>query len=217
MNKFIIFYAGSASIEIVGYMLDSKICKLTDKFYFFDKKISLENKKFFKKKLKNPIFIKKSSEIKKLNTKNCVIATGDIELRKKACDFIKKLKLNSLKVIHPSSIISKDCKIHDGVIVAPFVSLAPCSIIGKNSFLNSYLSIGHHSIIGVGNILCPYSTINGNSRIGNFNYFGTGSVINSNVEIKNLCKVSSNSVVRSNMKSNFLAHGNPAKIVKIYS
>ena len=47
MNKFIILYAGSASMEIIGYMLDSKICSLADKFYFFDKNISKENKKFF--------------------------------------------------------------------------------------------------------------------------------------------------------------------------
>ena len=216
MNKFIIFYGGSASIEVINYMFDAKICKYEDEFYFFDKQMSEKNKMFFKKKLKNILFVNELSKIKKIKTKNCIITSGNNNLRKKACEIIKKLKLKPIKVIHPTSYVSKDCKISDGVIIAPFVSVAPCSVIGKNTFLNSYSSLGHHSKIGEGNILCPYSTINGNSIVGNFNYFGSGSIINSNIIVKNNSKISSNSVLRSNMDSNSLAHGNPAKITKLY-
>ena len=216
MNKFIIFYGGGASIEVVNYMFDAKISKKNDIFYFLDKSIPGVNKKYFKKNLKNVFFLKKIVDLKKTGTKNCIIATGNIDLRQEASKIIKKYKLKPIKIIHPSSYISKDSFISDGVIIAPFVTVAPFSKIGKNCFLNSYSSLGHHSTLGEGNILCPYSTVNGNTVVGKFNYFGTGSVVNSKIKINNKSKISSNSVLRSNMKSNSLAHGNPAKIIKMF-
>lgn len=216
MNKFIIFYGGAASIEIINYMFDAKISSKDDIFYFFDKSMNKQNKKYFKDKIKNIKFLNRISELKKTNTKKCIISTGSINLRQKACSIIKKLKLKPIKVIHPKSYVSNDAIISEGVIIAPFVTVAPFSKIGKNSFLNSYSSLGHHSKLGEGNILCPYSTINGNSSVGKFNYFGTGSVVNSKIKIANSSKLSSNSVLRSNMGSFSLAHGNPAKTIKIY-
>ena len=216
MNKFIIFYTGPASIEITNYMLEANVANLNDYFYFFDQHISKQIKKFYKNKFMNCFFTNKISDLKKTKIKDCVIATGNIELRKKAHILINKLKLKSQTIIHPKSYIASNCIISNGCFVAPFVSVAPFSKIGKNNFLNSYSSVGHHSKLGVANVLCPYSTINGGSAVGNYNYFGTGSIVNSNVKIKNNSKLSSGSVLKTNMKSFSFAHGNPAKINKIY-
>ena len=57
---------------------------------------------------------------------------------------------------------------------------------------------------------------NGNCKIGNNNFFGSGSVINPTISIGNYNKVSSNSVLQKKMSHKSLAHGNPAKIVKIF-
>jgi UDP-3-O-[3-hydroxymyristoyl] glucosamine N-acyltransferase len=216
MNKFIIFYTGAASIEITNYMLEAKVASLNDYFYFFDQHSSKQIKKFYRKKFKNCFFLNKISDLKKTRIKDCVIATGNIELRKKAHILINKLKLKSQTIIHPKSYIASNSTISLGCIVAPFVSVAPFSKIGKNNFLNSYSSVGHHSKLGLANVLCPYSTINGGSSIGNYNYLGTGSVVSPKIKIKNNSKLSSGSVLKTNMKSFSFAHGNPAKINKIY-
>tara|TARA_B110000971_G_C20020574_1_gene506121 strand:+ start:1289 stop:1930 length:642 start_codon:yes stop_codon:yes gene_type:complete len=213
MNNFLLFYGGDTCLEIISYLEDIEVINNNDAFHIIDIK---PNKKRFSKITQQVIFYKKIEDLKIGFFKGIYITSGFPNLREHAYQKLKKKKLIPNILIHPKSYIAKHSTIGQGSIMAPFSLISPHSKIGKNCFINSFSSIGHHSQIGDSNVFCPYSVANGNCKIGNNNFFGSGSVINPTISIGNYNKVSSNSVLQKKMSHKSLAHGNPAKIIKIF-
>ena len=216
MNKILIFYGGDAAIEIISYIFDANLSDGNDEFIIFDEFLSKHKFNLFKKNLKKISLINKLSYFKNIKVNKTFIASGIPKLRNAAYKVLKKNGFKLSTLIHPTSYVSKTATISEGSILAPFTLVAPYAFVGKNCFLNSYSSVGHHSKIGNSNVLSPYSTINGNCKIGNNNLLGTGTIINPGINMKNNCKISSSTVLRKNISSNFLVHGNPVIIRKIY-
>ncbi len=214
MNNFLLFYGGDTCLEIISYLEDMEAINKNDTFHIIDIK---PNKKRFSKITQQVIFYKKIEHLKVSTFKGIYITSGFPNLRDLAYQNLKQNKLIPNILIHPKSHIGKHSVIGHGSILGPFSLISPHSKIGKNCFINSFSSIGHHSQIGNSNVFCPYSVANGNCKIGNNNFFGSGSVINPKVSIGNYNKISSNSVLQKKINNGNFAHGNPAKIVKIFS
>jgi len=213
MNNFLFFYGGDTCLEIISYLDDMKSISDSDIFHIVDIK---PNRKRFSKITQQVIFYKKIEDLKIQTFKGIYITSGFPEKRERAYQKIKEKKLIPSILIHPKSHVSNCSKIGNGSILAPFSLISPYSKIGRNCFINSFASIGHHSLIGNSNVFCPYSVTNGNCKIGNNNFFGTGSVVNPAISIGSHNKISSNSVLQKKLNNKSLAHGNPAKIVKIF-
>jgi len=213
MNNLLFFYGGNTCLEIISYLEDMNLLSHKDILHILDIKPNL--KRFANVKQKK-IFYKKITNLKINNFKYIYITSGFPNLREKAFLELKKKKILPSILVHPKAYIGKHCSVGEGTIVAPFSLIAPYSKIGNNCFINSFASIGHHSNIGYSNVFCPYAVTGGNCKIGNNNFFGTGSIITPNTSIGNLNKISANSVLRNKLKNKFIAHGNPAKMFKIF-
>jgi UDP-N-acetylglucosamine acyltransferase len=53
--------------------------------------------------------------------------------------------------IHPSSLVDKNAKLHESVIVGPFCIVGPNVEIGANTVLFSHVVVDGHTVIGEGN------------------------------------------------------------------
>jgi acetyltransferase-like isoleucine patch superfamily enzyme len=213
MNNILFFYGGNTCLEIISYLEDMQLLNYKDSFHIIDTNPNI--KRFAKIKQKK-IFYKKIQNLKTNNFKGIYITSGFPNLREKAFIELKKKKLKPSILIHPKSHIGRHCSIGKGTIIAPFSLISPHSKIGNNCFINTFASIGHHCHIGNSNVFCPYSVTGGNCRVGNNNFFGTGAILNPNTSVGNLNKISANSVLRTKLKNKFIAHGNPAKIGRIF-
>jgi UDP-N-acetylglucosamine acyltransferase len=61
--------------------------------------------------------------------------------------------------VHPSSVISKDAQLADGVVIGPFCLVEANSRIGARTLLRSHVVIGPHTEIGADNDIYPHATL----------------------------------------------------------
>lgn len=212
-NNLIIIGAGSFAFELLNY-----ICEIFEPSYL--KKIfflgEVKKKNEFNKIYNKCFFIKKIPKYLNKNNTNFIIAHGNENLRSKYLKkYIKKFRL--IKLIHPSAYVSPSAKILEGAIVGPKTILSPGCIIKKNVLLNSGSQIGHHAIIGESSIISTGAIINGKVKIGSECFVGSNSTVMQNLKINNFSKVTANSALYTNLKSKHIAHGNPAKQLKLNS
>tara|TARA_B100001093_G_C26735917_1_gene974441 strand:- start:228 stop:869 length:642 start_codon:yes stop_codon:yes gene_type:complete len=202
---------GGLGLETLSFFLEDKK-KYNFKIFIVGLKIS--NKSLFKKLYKNIFFISKASSLPKKNTKIC-ITIADPKKRKYFYDLLKN-KFDFFSIIHRSAYISTNSKIGKGVVIAPKTVISPFSEISPNVYLNSGSIIGHNTKVNSNTIINPNAFIGGNCIIGSSCYIGPSSVITPNLKFGNNSKISSCSVLNKDAPPNILAHGNPAKINKIY-
>jgi UDP-N-acetylglucosamine acyltransferase len=61
--------------------------------------------------------------------------------------------------IHPSSVISKDAELADGVVIGPFCIVEGNARIGSRTLLRSHVVVGAHTEIGADNEIYPHATV----------------------------------------------------------
>ncbi|HJW34906.1 MAG TPA: acyl-ACP--UDP-N-acetylglucosamine O-acyltransferase [Holophagaceae bacterium] len=61
--------------------------------------------------------------------------------------------------VHPSSIISPDAVLGEGVVIGPFCVVEGASRIGARTVLRSHVVVGPHTTLGEDNVLFPHSTV----------------------------------------------------------
>ncbi|MBN1870846.1 MAG: NeuD/PglB/VioB family sugar acetyltransferase [Candidatus Omnitrophica bacterium] len=143
-----------------------------------------------------------------------VCSIGNVENRERLFMKIKKLGGRFLTVIHPSAIMSPNCRIGEGAIIGPGVVISERADIGKNAVLNIGVICGHDVIVGAHSNICPGVNINGEVEIKPRVFIGSSAVITPRAVIPEDCDVSAGSVVykKSDLKSGMCLHGNPAKL-----
>jgi sugar O-acyltransferase (sialic acid O-acetyltransferase NeuD family) len=208
---------GNLSLEIFTYIFDIeklKKEKTLQKVFVVDKISKKRN--FFKLVNKNIIFVKSINDIPRNLEIKVNITFGDPDLREKNFKLIKKRKIDLFSIIHPSSYIAGTSRIKKGVIIAPKVVLSPFSFIEDNVLINSGTNVGHNARVGQNSVLSPHSIISGNVKIGKGSFLGSNSCVLPNIKMGNYSKLSAGSILNKNVKDFSLAHGNPARIRKIY-
>jgi UDP-N-acetylglucosamine acyltransferase len=61
--------------------------------------------------------------------------------------------------IHPSSVVSPEARLGEGVVVGPFCLIEGSSVIGDRTLLRSHVVIGPHTEIGEDNDIYPHATL----------------------------------------------------------
>jgi sugar O-acyltransferase (sialic acid O-acetyltransferase NeuD family) len=139
---------------------------------------------------------------------------GDITIRKKFYDILKKKKFRIPIIIDPSAMVSKYSTIGEGVYIGKGSIVNSDSKIGKMSIINSGSIIEHDVSIGEFVHVSPGSTILGNCIINNNTHIGANSVIKQGLSIGFNSLIGIGSVVTKDIGDNILAYGNPTKEVK---
>ncbi|MFN7957859.1 MAG: acyl-ACP--UDP-N-acetylglucosamine O-acyltransferase [Holophagaceae bacterium] len=61
--------------------------------------------------------------------------------------------------IHPSSVVSPEARLGEGVVVGPFCVIEGNAVIGARTLLRSHVVIGPHTEIGEDNDIYPHATL----------------------------------------------------------
>lgn len=141
---------------------------------------------------------------------------GSIQLpvkRKQLYNRFKSLKYRFANVIHPSSIISENVELGEGVQIMAGVIIQPGCSVGDNAILNSRVTVDHDCSIGEHAHLAPGVTLSGSVRIGCDTHIGTAAAVIQNVEVGDRCVIGAGSLVLKNIPSDVTAFGVPAKVV----
>ncbi len=168
-NKLAIFGAGGHSKVILDIALNVGYKHID----FFDENINIMN---VRGNLNDLI---KFSD----NYKNFFVAIGDNNKRKKIYSKINKTNIEGISLIHPSSNISNNVYVENGVCIMAGVSINANTKICKGTIINTNSSVDHDCKIGEFSHICPGVNIAGSVKIGELVFVGIGSNVINNISI----------------------------------
>lgn len=153
----------------------------------------------------------------KINEKDrFLFAIGNIDAKKRIIKNLKERGAQFITLIHKTSVVARNVKIGEGVIICPFVTVSDSVVLDDFVMLNFYSSCGHDSKIGKYSILSPYSTTNGFVTLEDEVFLGTHSTVTAYKKIGYRSKVSANSVAMYDVPSHTFVYGVPGKNKTIF-
>lgn len=124
-----------------------------------------------------------------------VIAIGNVVIKKKVVEELRKKGAKFISLIHPTALVSSSVKIGEGVVVCPYSILTDSVVIEDYAMLNVYVYCGHDSKVGKYSILSPYSTLNGFANLEDEVFLATHSVVTGYKNVGKGSVVGANSLV----------------------
>ena len=155
----------------------------------------------------------KSLENKKLKKSKIFIAIGDIKLRKKIYNSLKK-NFQFINLIHKTAKISNYTKLGNNLLINTGAIINAEVIIDDNSIINSGSIIEHEVYIGKNVNINPNVAIGGRTTIKNNTYVGIGATIIDSINIGENVVIGAGSVVIKDIKKNLTSIGVPSRILK---
>ena len=140
-----------------------------------------------------------------------IIAIGDIDIKKRAINKLKKRGAKFISLIHPTALIISTAKIGEGVVICPYCIISDNVQLDDFVMMNTYASCGHDVKVGKYSILSPYVALNGFVKLENEVFVGTHATVISYKKVGFQSKISANSVVMRNVPSKCMVFGVPGK------
>lgn len=142
-----------------------------------------------------------------------IIAIGEIKYRQRIYDVLKGDGFKFAKIIHPSSIVSENSTIADGVVIQSLTVISSGVNIGENTFINPHCVIGHGINVGKHSMISAGVSIGGNTSIGKSCFIGLNSALFQSIIVGDYCVIAAGSVLSINLDSSMIVAGNPARII----
>ena len=119
-----------------------------------------------------------------------------------------------VSLIHPSSQVSKRCRIGIGSVVMPLSIINSSTEVGKGVIINSNTVVEHDNLIMDFSSLAPRVTTGGNVYIGARSAISIGSTIKNNVKVGSDSVIGASSYLNKDVGDNCIFYGNPAKFIR---
>lgn len=148
----------------------------------------------------------------KYNTNKFFISFGNMMYRKKCFEYFVDNGWESVNIIHPNAIISKDAKLGNGVLIECGCLITPNPIIGDNVVVNTGSQVNHDNIIGNHVYLASGVVLSGGVKIDENTLIDDGVVICLGKSVGKNCIIGAGSVVTKNIEDNKVAYGNPCSV-----
>jgi UDP-perosamine 4-acetyltransferase len=126
---------------------------------------------------------------------NGIGSIGDMALRRNIYDTYTDKGYGFATIIHPTSIISSEVKLSEGVQVMAGAVIQCGCIIGENSIINTSASIDHDCVIGSNCHIAPGVIMSGGVKVGDGTHISTGAVIIQGINIGKGAFIAAGSVV----------------------
>ena len=142
---------------------------------------------------------------------NCIIKSNTVIGQKGLGNFYLKRKIMSINHI---GMVKIGNNVEIGALNTIAQGTLDSTIIKSNNKLDDHVHVAHNCIINENNELTAGVTIGGSVKIGKNNFFGLNATIKNGITIgsNNFIGISS-SIIKS-ISNNYLAYGNPAKLIK---
>ncbi|MBN1382391.1 MAG: NeuD/PglB/VioB family sugar acetyltransferase [Deltaproteobacteria bacterium] len=143
-----------------------------------------------------------------------ILITHDSQRRSFLISQATEAKLPLANVIHPSAIISPQCRLGRGILIAPHVIIGPGAAISDHCIINSAATVDHDSILAENVILAPGVHLAGHVKVDTGANIGIGVSCIPGVKIGANSLVGAGSVVTKEIPANAVAVGVPAKVIR---
>ena len=166
--------------------------------------LSFQSVKYFDDKMSDKNIISNNT------LKNSVIlGIGNNHSRKIISE--KHPELNYIKLIHPTSVLSKSAEVLEGTVVLALAHVGVSTKIGKHVIINSCASIDHHCIIKDFVHIAPNATLCGSVIVEEGVLIGAGAVVLPGIKIGAWSTIAAGAVVINDIPPGQTYIGNPAK------
>jgi sugar O-acyltransferase (sialic acid O-acetyltransferase NeuD family) len=116
------------------------------------------------------------------------VAIGDNQIRSDKINWLKKLKVNIVNLVHPNSTISKYSSLAIGTCVMANAVINAGTFIKEGVIVNTSASIDHDCKIDNFAHISPNCSISGNVKIGKFSHLGSGTSVHPGINIGSYVK-----------------------------
>jgi sugar O-acyltransferase (sialic acid O-acetyltransferase NeuD family) len=152
--------------------------------------------------------------VRQAGVADIALGFGDCGARLRIGSYLRENGFSVVKILHPSSIISRDAVIGEGTVVLAGVVIDPGCRIGKYCIVNNNAIISHQSEIEDGVHICPGVNIAGNVHIGRGAWIGIGTTVIENISIGESSFIGAGSTVVEDIPGGVLALGSPARVIR---
>ena len=132
-------------------------------------------------------------------------------------NIIKKFSKNRAKFISifdPTSVVSTESKIEEGVYVGANTFIGSKNFIGKHTLILQNVCINHHVTIQSYVTISTNTSILGFVKIGSNSFIGSSCVINPHSVVEDNVLLGTGSNVFNKLKSKSIYYGNKAKFIR---
>lgn len=150
----------------------------------------------------------------KYKTNKFFIAFGDMKCRKKVYEKFINEGWESVNIIHPNAIVSKNAKLGNGILVECGCLITPNPVIGDNVVINTGSQINHDNIIESHVYIASGVILSGGVTIGENSLIDDSVTVTLGKKIGKNCLIGAGAVVTKNIGDNFVAYGNPCKVIR---
>ena len=142
------------------------------------------------------------------------LGIGSNSARQNIYKRLKDAKVTVTTLVHPSAIITEDCRLGEGTIVMPLAVINTLADIGIGAIINTHCCVEHECLIGNFVHLSPQVGLGGAVSVGALTHIGIGSSVIQCLTIGTNTIVAAGSVVIQNIPSHVMVAGVPAIIKK---
>ncbi|MEI6755317.1 MAG: acetyltransferase [Paludibacter sp.] len=148
-----------------------------------------------------------------------IVAIGNNLIRLQKQIQLQQVKINIVKIIHPSATVSTFSEIGEGSVVFAGVVVNAFAKIAKGCIINTSATIDHDCVLAEGVHVSPGAHLGGNVRVGKLSWIGIGASVIQGIHIGDNVIVGAGAAVIDDILSNITVAGVPAyqKIPKIKS
>ena len=194
MKKKLAIIGAGGHGKVIG---EIALLKKYKKIHFFDDNVS--------KIKKYPFEIIDTLNYLKKNLSNYdafFVAIGNNYLRRNKVNWLKRLDVNIVSLIHPKSTVSKFSSLGVGTCVMANAVINSGSLINEGVIINTSASIDHDCTIDNFAHISPNCGLSGNVCVGKFTHLGTGTSVHPGVKIGNEVKTGIGSRIYKNILNN---------------
>lgn len=150
----------------------------------------------------------------KYNTDKFFIGLGSMKLRKKLFDFFCECGWNSVNIIHPDAVVSKDAKMGTGILIECGCLITPQPVIGNNVVVNTGSQVNHDNIVEDHVYIASGVILSGGVKIRENTLLDDGVIVTLGKSIGKNSLIGAGAVVTKDIPDNSIAYGSPCKVVR---
>jgi UDP-perosamine 4-acetyltransferase len=186
-------------IEVVGFVDDNK---------------ALSQQKICGLPVLGPI--SSLERLKKEKIEGAIVGIGNtnMKIRRDVFDKAKRLGFRLVNAIHPKTIIARNVKIGEGVLIAAGAIINTDAVIGNNVVIYTGTIMDHDNVIEDNVYLSPGVNLSGKVTIKEDSFLGTGVIVIPEITIGRNVTLGAGAVVVENIPDDVVAIGLPAKVIR---
>ena len=142
------------------------------------------------------------------------IAFGNMKYRKKVWEMFKQAGWDSVNIIHPNAVISKDAKLGEGILIECGCLITPNPTIGNNVVVNTGSQVNHDNIVEDHVYIASGVILSGGVKIGENTLLDDGVIVTLGKIVGKNSLIGAGAVVTKNIEDNVVVYGNPAKVIR---